>query len=48
MTCRLNSGVPATQVARWAGHSVEVLQRIYAQVWSEMDEVWIDRTGDYR
>ncbi|NYI95898.1 integrase [Streptomonospora nanhaiensis] len=47
VTYRLNSGVPATQVARWAGHSVEVLQRIYAQVWTEMDDVWIDRMGDH-
>ncbi|MGW9447110.1 tyrosine-type recombinase/integrase, partial [Bacillus mobilis] len=48
VTYRLNAGVPATQVARWAGHSVEVLQRIYAQVWTEMDEVWIERMGDHR
>jgi integrase len=27
----LNSGVPPTQVAEWAGHSVEVLLRIYAK-----------------
>ncbi|GAA4593750.1 tyrosine-type recombinase/integrase [Planotetraspora phitsanulokensis] len=27
----LNAGVPATQVAEWAGHSVEVLLRIYAR-----------------
>jgi integrase len=27
----LNAGVPATQVAEWAGHSVEVLLRIYAK-----------------
>jgi len=27
----LNGGVPATQVAEWAGHSVEVLLRIYAK-----------------
>jgi integrase len=26
----LNAGVPAPQVAEWAGHSVEVLLRIYA------------------
>lgn len=26
----LNSGVPATQVAEWAGHSVNVLLRVYA------------------
>jgi integrase len=27
----LNGGVPATQVAEWAGHSVEVLLRVYAK-----------------
>jgi len=27
----LNAGVPATQVAEWAGHSVEVMLRIYAK-----------------
>ncbi|WP_226367666.1 MULTISPECIES: hypothetical protein [unclassified Pseudonocardia] len=26
----LNGGVPATQVAQWAGHSVDVLLRVYA------------------
>ena len=30
VTWRLNSGVPATEVAAWAGHSVEMLMRIYA------------------
>ncbi len=28
----LNAGVPATQVAEWAGHSVNVLLRVYAKV----------------
>lgn len=27
----LNGGVPATQVAQWAGHSVEVLLKVYAK-----------------
>jgi hypothetical protein len=27
----LNGGVPATTVAEWAGHSVEILLRIYAK-----------------
>lgn len=27
----LNAGIPATQVAEWAGHSVEVLLKIYAK-----------------
>jgi hypothetical protein len=27
----LNAGVPATQIAEWAGHSVAVLLRVYAK-----------------
>lgn len=27
----LNGGVPATTVAAWAGHSVEILLKIYAK-----------------
>ncbi|HKS50291.1 MAG TPA: hypothetical protein VJS67_00295 [Pseudonocardiaceae bacterium] len=27
----LNGGVPAPQVAAWAGHSVDVLVRVYAK-----------------
>ncbi|HJY66150.1 MAG TPA: hypothetical protein VJ254_05445, partial [Streptosporangiaceae bacterium] len=30
ITWRLNSGVPATEVAAWAEHSVEMLMRVYA------------------
>jgi ribosomal protein S9 len=26
----LNAGVPATQVAEWAGHSLNVLLKVYA------------------
>jgi integrase len=40
---RLNSGVPATQVAEWAGHSVEVLQRIYAHCLDGEDGLWFER-----
>jgi hypothetical protein len=40
---RLNSGVPAPQVAKWAGHSVEVLTRIYAGCVVGLDDVWIAR-----
>lgn len=35
----LNAGVPPTQVAEWAGHSVEVLLRIYAKCIDGQDEV---------
>ena len=31
MSTWLNGGVPPTMVAEWAGHSVEVLLRIYAK-----------------
>ncbi|MEU6035279.1 hypothetical protein ABZ801_07695 [Actinomadura sp. NPDC047616] len=31
MSTWLNGGVPPTQVAEWAGHSVDVLLRIYAK-----------------
>ncbi|MGB6161275.1 MAG: tyrosine-type recombinase/integrase [Pseudonocardiaceae bacterium] len=34
----LNGGVPATQVAEWAGHSVEVLLKIYAKCLDGHDE----------
>lgn len=43
VTWRLNAGVPPTQVAEWAGHSVEVLMRIYAKCVRGYDAVWIDR-----
>lgn len=35
----LNVGVPATQVAAWAGHSVMVLLRVYAECLEGQDEV---------
>jgi integrase len=34
----LNAGVPPTQVAKWAGHSVDVLLRIYAKCIDGQDE----------
>ncbi|MFF5265388.1 tyrosine-type recombinase/integrase [Actinomadura viridis] len=34
----LNAGVPAPQVAEWAGHSVEVLLRVYARCIDGQDE----------
>jgi integrase len=34
----LNAGVPATQVAAWAGHSVQILLRIYAKCIDGQDE----------
>jgi hypothetical protein len=34
----LNAGVPATQVAEWAGHSVAVLLKIYAKCIDAQDK----------
>ncbi len=34
----LNAGVPAPQVAEWAGHSVNVLLRVYAKCVEGQDE----------
>jgi integrase len=39
----LNSGVPPTQVAEWAGHSVEILHRIYAKCLDGGEELWRQR-----
>ena len=35
----LNGGVPATQVAKWAGHGVDVLLRIHASCLEGQDEI---------
>ena len=35
----MNAGVPPTQVAEWAGHSVNVLLRVYAKCVYGQDEV---------
>jgi len=43
VTWRLNSGVPATEVAAWAGHSVEVLMRVYARCVAGLEDVWTAR-----
>lgn len=40
---RLNSGIPPTEVAAWAGHSVEVLMRTYAKCMIGLEDVWITR-----
>jgi hypothetical protein len=34
----INAGVPATQVAEWAGHSVHVLLKVYAKCIDRQDE----------
>jgi integrase len=43
---RLNAGTPGPQVAEWAGHSVEVLYRIYAHCLEGDDERWHQRMED--
>lgn len=35
----LNGGVPATTVAEWAGHSVEVLLEVYAKCLTGQEQV---------
>lgn len=41
ITWRLNSGVPPTQVAEWAGNSADVLMRVYAHCVTGLEDVWI-------
>jgi hypothetical protein len=43
ISLRLNAGTPATQVAEWAGHSVEVLERVYAHCLDGHDERWFEK-----
>jgi integrase len=43
----LNAGVPPTQVAKWAGHSVTVLLQIYAKCLAGQEAIaqtWIEAT----
>ncbi|AOS64997.1 tyrosine-type recombinase/integrase [Actinoalloteichus hymeniacidonis] len=42
----LTSGVPATQVAAWAGHSVGVLLEIYASCLDGQGELWRKKIED--
>ncbi len=39
----LNAGVPATQVAEWAGHSVHVLLKVYAKCIDGEEQVALQR-----
>jgi len=43
---RLNSGVPAPLVAEWAGHTVEVLFRVYAHCIDGDDDRWFEPMDD--
>jgi integrase len=42
----LNAGVPPTQIAEWAGHSVEVLLRVYAKCIDGQDHAARRRIAD--
>jgi integrase len=46
VTLALNAGVPAPEVARRAGHSVEVLLRVYAGCIDGHEKLWNDRIAD--
>jgi integrase len=39
----LAAGVPSTQVAEWAGHSVAVLHQIYAKVIAGQESAALER-----
>jgi len=42
----LNAGVPATQVAEWAGHSVAVLHAIYAKCLDGQEDLALQRVSE--
>jgi hypothetical protein len=42
----LNGGVPAAQVAEWAGHSVAVLLKVYAKCIDGQDQIAKRRIED--
>lgn len=42
----LSAGVPVTQVAEWAGHSVEVLLKVYAKTIEGQDDLARRRVMD--
>jgi len=48
VTRRLNEGVDEATVAAWAGHSVEVLRRIYHHSVGGQDEILIARMDAHR
>ncbi len=43
VTVRLYAGVPERQVADWAGHSVEVLRRVYSKILDGFDDTWFEK-----
>ncbi|MFD0557127.1 hypothetical protein FB566_2383 [Stackebrandtia endophytica] len=47
VSVRRYAGVPSRQVAEWAGHSVEVLERAYSKVMSGYDDRWQGMMNDF-
>ena len=45
MSAWLNGGVEATRVAKWAGHSLAVLLRVYAKCLDGGEQAARDRVG---
>lgn len=45
ITARLYARVPDRQVAEWAGHSVDVLRRVYSKILAGFDDTWHARMG---
>lgn len=43
VSTRLASGVDATQVAKWAGHSVDVLMKVYAKCLDDREDAAMRR-----
>lgn len=43
ITARLYARVPDRQVAEWAGHSVEVLRRVYSKILAGFEDTWHDQ-----
>jgi hypothetical protein len=43
VTVRLYAGVPERQVAEWAGHSVEVLRRVYSRILDGFEDTWFEK-----
>lgn len=46
VTLALNAGVPAPEVARRTGHSVNVLLRVFAGCIDGQDELWNERISE--
>ena len=47
VSLRRTAGVPSKQVAEWAGHSVEVLERVYSKVLEGFDDRWQQQMDDF-